>query len=251
MSPGSLETAHPSVTDATQALCDRDHSPPVTKGLEGRCSLLPDLAPRKLPRRFFFQEPPIYRVWSAVRWENPTREPWNRSPKWLLLPADRSHDMLLFLPGGRIMTDTDHQDPTGQPHRVAVVQAAPVAFDTDRTIQKLAGSCRRRKPARSATCALSGGLRLGPPTRARLRRCGGCPHRCRAGAVPAPLGKRHRGAWITCRSTVTDRADQPDLSCDRGHRAGHRNPLLHRTLLRARRTLKAIPMLLIRPTITP
>jgi len=36
------------------------------------------------------------------------------------------------------MTDTDHQDPTGQPHRVAVVQAAPVAFDTDRTIQKVA-----------------------------------------------------------------------------------------------------------------
>ena len=36
------------------------------------------------------------------------------------------------------MTDTDHQDPTGQPHRVAIVQAAPVAFDTDRTIQKVA-----------------------------------------------------------------------------------------------------------------
>ena len=89
MSPGSLETPHPTVIDATQALCDLDHGSAVKKGLDRMDPHGPPrLGASENNRGAFFVGITHLSHLKPHQFEEPGAGPWDGSQEWMPLPLN-------------------------------------------------------------------------------------------------------------------------------------------------------------------
>ena len=121
------------------------------------------------------------------------------------------------------------------PFIAAVVQNAPVVFDACATLNKIDTLTAEAAKTGATLDRLSGGVRLGLPEGARLRRAGRDAILRGARHLPPLLRQRHRRARSCDRGVVEDREEARRLPRARRDRARDRHALLHRAVLRAGR----------------